>query len=92
MIAFPPSLVGAEKLIVSVPLALGVILVIVGALGVVKGVADIELLASPEPCVLTARIITEYSVPFVSSEITSGDVVAAGLRDVHVVPPSSEYW
>ena len=45
----PPLLAGALNARVSVPLALGVIEVIVGASGVVNGVASIELLVSPAP-------------------------------------------
>jgi hypothetical protein len=77
---------------VKVPEAVGEMSVIAGASGVVVGVPAMEALASPPPWVFTARIITEYSVPFVNPEIVSGLPVVPVARFVHVVPPSNEYW
>jgi hypothetical protein len=40
---------------------------------------------------LSALTTTLYDCPLVRPEITSGDAELAGLRVIHVVPPSMEY-
>lgn len=64
---------------------------IVGAAGVVRGVAEVAAEASPSPTVLIARSFTLYEVPLVRPVITSGEAVLLGDRVTHVEPPSSEY-
>ncbi len=54
------------------------------------GVAETLFDAEPEPDELTARILTEYAVPFVSPVIDSGEDVTAGLG-VTQMPELSEY-
>jgi hypothetical protein len=91
VIAVPPLSDGDVKFTVSVPLAVGEILEIVGAAGVVVGVPDTAVLGSPAPCVLIARIITEYVVPLSRLGTITGLLVEDGERVTHVAPSSSEY-
>ena len=63
---------------------------IVGAPGVVTGVAEVEAVAVPDPAEFLARIWTLYEVPFVSPVITKRDVVTAGDGVTHVEPPFVE--
>ena len=65
---------------------------IVGAPGVVYGVALETADAVPDPPAFTARSAMPYVVPFVRPEIVRGEVVDAGLRVVHVEPEFVEYW
>ena len=87
--ASPPSL-PAVKATLSWPLP-GVIDVIVGAPGTVRGVPGVEEEAAPEPAAFTARSCTWYVVPFVNPVITTGEAVDTGERVVHDDPPSVEY-
>src|SRR5688572_30845009 len=70
-----------------------------GAPGAPRGATSSEVLASPAPATLTARICTAYTVPLASwvapedvSVINSGEPFAPSDRARHVVPPSVEYW
>ena len=63
----------------------------VGAPGVVYGVALDTVDAVPDPPVFTARNAMPYVVPFVRLEIVKGEVVDAGLSVVHVEPEFVEY-
>ena len=63
----------------------------VGAPGVVYGVALDTADAAPDPPAFTARSATPYVVPFVRPEIVKGEVVDAGLSVVHVEPEFVEY-
>ena len=74
------------------------IAVIVGALGVVRGVAAVVADAAPLPIGLIARICTSYEVPLTSAPAplltvvrTIGEAVVPVARDLKVVPPSVEY-
>ena len=69
----------------------GVMPVMVGAPGVVRGVAAVLAVAVPSPTELTARIWTLYNVPLLRPVMTMGLVVAAGDTAVNVLPPSVEY-
>ena len=60
----------------------------VGADGVVGGVADTELDASPEPTEFTARNEISYSVPLVRPLIVTGEPVTSGSNATQE-PPSS---
>ena len=70
-----------------------------GTDGSVSGVAVVVADALPGPAALTARIRTEYVVPFVNEDVPSLDnvVTTMGLAVVpserarHVTPPSVEY-
>lgn len=64
---------------------------IVGASGVVAGVASITALAPPAPWEFTARTRTAYVVPFVNPVMVRGLTVVAGEAAVHVAPSSVEY-
>jgi len=64
---------------------------IVGAAGLVRGVAEVAVDASPSPTELRTRTVTLYAVPFVRLVITSGEAVLAGDRVTQVEPPLSEY-
>ena len=75
-----------------------VIAVIVGALGVVRGVAAVVAVAAPLPMALIARICTLYEVPFTNAaalpltvEIRIGEAVVPVKRDLKFTPPSVEY-
>jgi hypothetical protein len=65
--------------------------VIVGAPGVVYGVALETADDVPEPPAFTARSAMPYVVPFVRPEMVNGEVVDAGLSVVHVEPEFVEY-
>ena len=77
-----------------------VIKVMVGADGEVAGVPQVSADAAPAPARFTARICTQYSVPFVSGVVPSverllidKDVLVPPLswRSLHVAPRSVEY-
>ena len=69
-----------------------VIAPIVGAPAVSIGVETAVVSdALPIPTALTARIWTEYAVPFVSPVITSGDATTAGLGVTQLLPLLVEY-
>src|SRR5664279_4078546 len=67
-----------------------VLLVIVGALGVVAGVADCAADPGPVPTALTARTLTAYVVPLTSPETAMGLVSDGAVN--HVGPTVSWYW
>src|SRR5207302_5697550 len=95
--AEPPSLAPADHVSTTWPLP-AVVPGVVGASGVVAGVALTVFEVAPEPAAFTARIRTEYAVPFVSVGVPLADsvVITIGLD---VVPearvtqfvPSVEY-
>jgi hypothetical protein len=89
---FPPSVVGAVNATDRVWEADGVTELMVGAPAVVEGVAFTVTLPSPVPLLLTALMDTPYDDPLVRPVMTSGLAVDAGVRAVHVSPPSVEYW
>lgn len=90
MMAAPPVVPGV-MVNVRVPEVGVVTPAMVGAAGVVRGVAEVVDDASPSPTVLIARSFTLYGVPFARLLITSGVAVLLGDRVTHVEPPSSEY-
>ena len=90
MITEPPVVLGVIVK-VRVPDVGVVTPAIVGAAGVVRGVAEVAADASPSPTVLTARIFTLYAVPFARLDITNGEAVLLGDRVTQVEPPLSEY-
>ena len=55
------------------------------------GEAEIPAVAKPRPALLAARSLTEYVEPFVRPEITTGEVVTAGLGMTQLDPSSMEY-
>ena len=59
-----------------------------GATGIVT-LNGVEV--APSPTKLTARIETEYVLPFVKPVMTSGDAVVPVWRVAQVVPPLIEY-
>ena len=65
--------------------------VMVGAPGVVYGVALDTADAVPDPPAFTARSAMPYVVPFVRPEMVNGEVVEAGVSVVHVEPEFVEY-
>ena len=62
-----------------------------GALGIAAGVTGTAVDAVPSPIELTARILTEYKVPFDKLVIRIGLSRDTGYRVVHVVPLLVEY-
>src|SRR5450432_1742670 len=64
--------------------------VIVGALGVVAGVADCAAEPAPAPTALTARTLTAYVVPLTSPETAMGLVSDGAV--VHPPATVSWYW
>ena len=65
-------------------------LVVVGAVVVVGGVPVKMFDAAESPIALTALIVTEYVVPFVSPEMVNGLEIDAGFNAKYVTP-SVEY-
>jgi hypothetical protein len=65
----------------------------VGALGALEvGIVTLTgVEVAPSPTRLTARIETEYVVPFVRPVMTIGDAVVPVWRVAQVAPPSMEY-
>jgi hypothetical protein len=70
--------------------ALGATVVVVGATVVVVGVPAKMFDATESPIALTALMVTEYAVPFVSPEMVNGLEVDAGFNAEYVTP-SVEY-
>ena len=64
---------------------------LVGASGMVCGVAVIVLDGAPSPFTLTASSLMLYDCPFVKPEITTGLDVTSGLHAVYDEPLSIEY-
>jgi hypothetical protein len=64
---------------------------IVGVAGATGIVMLVGVEATPSPTTLTARIETEYVLPFVKPVMTSGDAVVPVWRVAQVVPPLTEY-
>ena len=65
-------------------------LVVVGAVVVVGGVPVKMFDAAESPIALTALMVTEYVVPFVSPEMVNGLEIDAGFNAKYVTP-SVEY-
>ena len=65
--------------------------VTVAALGTAAGVTGTAVDAVPSPIELTARILTEYEVPFTNFVMEIGLSRDMGYRAVHVVPLLVEY-
>ena len=61
-------------------------LVVVGAVVVVGGVPVKMFDAAESPIALTALIVTEYVVPFVSPEMVNGLEIDAGFNAKYVTP------
>ena len=68
----------------------GAVVVVVGAVVVVGGVPVKMFDAAESPIALTALIVTEYVVPFVSPEMVNGLEIDAGFNAKYVTP-SVEY-
>ena len=87
MIAEPPASTGAVNATdnVSSP---GVIDVIAGAPGTVRGVTLTAFDAVPALTPFRARNLTEYSVPFLSPVIVIGLTVEVGLTAFHAPDPN----
>lgn len=62
---------------------------IVGADGVVRGTPRPIVDTAPLPAAFAARMATSYDMPFMSEEMTNGDVLSDAVS--HVVPPLTEY-
>ena len=67
-----------------------VVVVVVSAVDVVGGVPVKMFDAAESPIALTALIVTEYVVPFVSPEMVNGLEIDAGFNAKYVTP-SVEY-
>ncbi len=76
--------VGVTKVVV------GATVVVVGATVVVVGVPAKMFEATESTIALTALMVTEYAVPFVSPEMVNGLEVDAGFNAEYVTP-SVEY-
>ena len=81
--------VGASALGATV-VVVGATVVVVGATVVVVGVPAKMFDATESPIALTALMVTEYAVPFVSPEMVNGLEVDAGFNAEYVTP-SVEY-
>ena len=68
----------------------GAVVVVVGAVVVVGGVPVKMFDAAESPIALTALMVTEYVVPFVSPEMVNGLEIDAGFNAKYVTP-SVEY-
>ena len=64
----------------------GAVVVVVGAVVVVGGVPVKMFDAAESPIALTALIVTEYVVPFVSPEMVNGLEIDAGFNAKYVTP------
>ena len=73
-----------------VELVVVVVVVVVSAVDVVGGVPVKMFDAAESPIALTALIVTEYVVPFVSPEMVNGLEIDAGFNAKYVTP-SVEY-
>jgi len=83
--------VGATVVVVVVASAMGATVVVVGATVVVVVVVPAKMFdATESPIALTALMVTEYAVPFVSPEMVNGLEVDAGFNTKYVTP-SVEY-
>ena len=63
-----------------------VVVVVVSAVDVVGGVPVKMFDAAESPIALTALIVTEYVVPFVSPEMVNGLEIDAGFNAKYVTP------
>ena len=64
----------------------GAVVVVVGAVVVVGGVPVKMFDAAESPIALTALMVTEYVVPFVSPEMVNGLEIDAGFNAKYVTP------
>jgi len=87
--AAPPLSEGGEYAIVMLWFP-GMALVMVGAPGVVEGVAEAEAEALPAPLVLTACRSTLYNCPLVSPVMVN--MLSETSEAVVYDPPLREYW
>ena len=69
-----------------VELVVVVVVVVVSAVDVVGGVPVKMFDAAESPIALTALIVTEYVVPFVSPEMVNGLEIDAGFNAKYVTP------
>ena len=85
------SALGATVVVVGATVVVvGATVVVVGATVVVVGVPAKMFDATESPIALTALMVTEYAVPFVSPEMVNGLEVDAGFNAEYVTP-SVEY-
>ena len=82
--------VGGAGVTSEVVVVVGVTKVVVGATVVVVGVPAKMFEATESTIALTALMVTEYAVPFVSPEMVNGLEVDAGFNAEYVTP-SVEY-
>ena len=91
LVITPPPLSPRVQRTVAVLPAFAVAVPIVGVEGATGIVTLNGVEVAPSPTKLTARIETEYVVPFVRPVITIGDAVVPVWRVAQLVPPSIEY-
>jgi hypothetical protein len=90
VIALPPFAPRVQRT-VAVLRAFAIAMPIVGVVGATGIVTLTGVEVAPSPTRLTARIETEYVVPFVRPVMTIGDAVVPVWRVAQVVPPLTEY-
>ena len=75
-----------ELVVVGAVVVVVVVVVVVSAVDVVGGVPVKMFDAAESPIALTALMVTEYVVPFVSPEMVNGLEIDAGFNAKYVTP------